>query len=292
MLYTRWTKYVVLSPALLVVAVTVAYPLASAFRTSFREWDLTQSLEPGASVGLDNYVQAFQDPVFLNGLWVTIVYTAMTVALSLVLALGMALVLSGPGKIKAAVKVLLILPYAVAPALKGFSFRFMLNDTYGVYDWLMDTFTPLPNSLVWLGETGWALFWISMSEVWGWAPLIALMFIGALGGISPEIHEAAQVDGASRWQILRGITIPMLRPVIVIAALLKAIFSVKMFDQVVTMTGGGPGRSTQTINYVIYQEGFNFLDMGYASAQAVVLVILMTIFAGWYVRAMMKEGTV
>lgn len=288
MLYSRWTKYIVLGPALLIVLATVAYPLGSALVNSFRDWQLAESLDPGPFIGFDNYIAAFQDPVFRNGVFVTVVYTIMTVAITLVLALGMALVLQGPGKIKGTVKVLLILPYAVAPALKGFSFRFMLNDTYGVYDWLMDTFTPLPDSIVWLGETGWALFWISMSETWGWAPLIALMFIGALGGISPEIHEAAQVDGATRWQILRGVTLPMLRPVIVIAALLKAIFSVKMFDQVVTMTGGGPGRSTQTINYVIYQEGFNFLDMGYASAQAILLVIMMTIFAGFYVRTLMK----
>lgn len=292
MLYPRWTKFAVLTPALLIVLVTVAYPLGSALSTSFRDWDLTRSSEPEEFVGLANFIEAFQDPIFLNGVMVTVVYTIMTVLITLVLALGMALVLQGPGRVKAVVKVLLILPYAVAPALKGFSFRFMLNDTYGVFDWIMDNLTPFPDGLVWLGETGWALFWISMSETWGWAPLIALMFIGALGGISPEIHEAARVDGASKWQTLRRVTLPLLKPVIVIAALLKAIFSVKMFDQVVTMTGGGPGRSTQTINYVVYQEGFTFLDMGYASAQAVLLVIGMTAVAAMYVRILMKSGEV
>lgn len=289
-MHTRSAKYVLLAPALLVVLATVAYPLGSAFVTSFRHWQLAQSLEPGAFVGLDNYLSAFSDSVFLNSVYVTAVYTLLSVTLSLVIALAIALVLHGPGKLKAVIKVMLILPYAVAPALKGFSFRFMLNDTYGIYDSFMDTIFPFWADVVWLGEPFWALFWMAMSEVWGWAPLIALMFLGALAGISPEIHEAARVDGASRWQMLRRVTLPMMYPVIVIAALLKAIFSVKMFDQVVTMTGGGPGRATQTINYVIYQEGFNFLDMGSASAQAVILVVGLTLFAALYVRILMRQG--
>lgn len=291
-MHARSAKYLLLGPALLIVLVTVAYPLSSALSTSFREWRLAQSLEPGAFVGLDNYASAFSDPVFLNSVVVTTTYTLLAVVLSLVLALAMALVLHGPGRIKAVVKVMLILPYAVAPALKGFSFRFMLNDTYGAYDKIVDTLLPFASDIVWLGDPFWALFWMAMSEVWGWAPLIALMFLGALSGISPEVHEAARVDGTSRWQMLRHVTLPMMRPVIVIAALLKAIFSVKMFDQVVTMTGGGPGRATQTINYVIYQEGFNFLDMGSASAQAVILVVALTVFAGLYVRVLMREGEV
>lgn len=291
-MYSRSTKYVVLTPALFIVLVTVAYPLASALMTSLRDWKLTESLEPGGFIGLANYVAAFRDSVFLNSIVVTVMFTVLSVTLSLILAMGMALVLQGPGLVKSTVKVLLILPYAVAPALKGFSWRFMLNDSYGVYDAFLNTLLPFTSGIVWLGETFWALFWLAMSEVWGWAPLIALMFIGALGGISPEVHEAARVDGANRWQMLRRVTLPMMRSVIVIAALLKAIFSVKMFDQVVTMTGGGPGRSTQTINYVIYQQGFSFLDMGYASAQAVLLVIGLTFFAGLYVRTLMKSGDI
>jgi multiple sugar transport system permease protein len=288
-MYKPRTKYLLLGPALLIVLATVAYPISSAFVTSFRRWRLGQSLEPEGFVGIDQYVRAFTDPIFLNSAYVTTIYTLLTVALSLVLALGMALVLHGPGKLKAVVKVTLILPYAVAPALKGFSWRFMLNDAYGVYDWLLTVLFPFTDGIVWLAEPFWALFWMAMSEVWGWAPLLALMFLGAMSGISPEVHEAAHVDGANRWQQLSRITLPMMLPVIVIAALLKAIFSVKMFDQVVTMTGGGPGRSTQTINYVIYQQGFTFLDMGYASAQAIILVVGLSIFAGVYVRLLMRE---
>ena len=94
-----------------------------------------------------------------------------------------------------------------------------------------------------------------MSETWGWAPLIALMFVGALGSIGTDIFNAAKIDGATNWEVFRHITLPLLKPVILIVTLLKTIFSLKMFDQVVTMTGGGPGKATQTINYYIYQIG-------------------------------------
>jgi multiple sugar transport system permease protein len=289
--YKRSTKYIVLAPALLIVALTVAYPLGTAFVTSLRRWRLSEAFEPQEFIGATNYLRALNDAVFWNSVWVTVLFTVLSVVLTLVLALAIALVLQGPGKLKMVVKITLILPYAVAPALKGFSWRFMLNQEYGVYDWLVKTVFPFMEGTVWLGSSFWALFSIAMSEVWGWAPLIALMFVGALGGISPEVHEAGRVDGANRWQTLWRITLPMMWPVIAIATLLKSIFSFKMFDQVVTMTGGGPGRSTQTMNHLIYQQGFSFLDMGYSSAMAVLLVVMLTAFAAIYVRVLMKEAT-
>ena len=127
-----------------------------------------------------------------------------------------------------------------------------------------------------------------MTEIWGWAPYIALVFIGALGALPRETINAARVDGASTFQVFWYITLPQLKPIIIMVALLKTIFSVKMFDQVVTLTGGGPGRSTETLNYYVYNHGFNFYDMGYASALAYVLVSTMFIFAFLYVRFLMK----
>ena len=118
---------------------------------------------------------------------------------------------------------------------------------------------------------------------------MALMFIGALGAISPEINEAANLDGAGRFRTFLNITLPLMGPVILIVTLLRVISSLKMFDQVVTLTGGGPGRSTQTLNYYIYQVGFRNLDMGYASALAVLLVLAMSFFAFVYVQVLLGK---
>ncbi|MBS1254200.1 MAG: Trehalose transport system permease protein SugA [Anaerolineales bacterium] len=286
----KYTKFVLLTPALLVVLVITAYPLINTFTLSLREWRLDRSPTPGDFVGLDNYVRAFGDRFFWNSVQVTITFTIISVVMSVVIGLAMALILQKPSKLNTLVKTTLIFPFAVSPALKGFSWRFMLNPSWGIYDTMMDAVFPFASDVVWLAHPFWAQFWLAVSEVWGWAPLIALMFIGALGSISPDIFESAKVEGANNYQLFRHVTLPLLRPVIVIITLLKTIFSLKMFDQVVTMTGGGPGRATQTLNYFVYLQGFRYIDMGYASALAYLLIVALTIFAIFYVRALSGEG--
>ena len=283
-------KFLLLAPSLLVVMAVTAYPLVNTFIISFREWRLDRSPRPADFVGLENYIRAFDDRFFWNSVYVTITFTVISVVLSVVIGLAMALVLQKPSRFNTIVKTTLIFPFAVAPALKGFSWRFMLNPSWGVYDTLLDTVFPFAADIVWLSNAFWAQFWLAISEVWGWAPLIALMFIGALGSISPSIFEAAKVEGANNFELFWNITLPLLKPVIIIITLLKTIFSLKMFDQVVTMTGGGPGRATQTLNFYVYLNGFRFIDMGYASALAYLLIIALTIFAIFYVRALYGRG--
>lgn len=280
---SKHTKFVLLTPALLVVLLTTTYPLLNALVTSFRDWRLNRSPLPRAWVGLENYARAFADDGFINSVVVTLIFTVLSVTLSLVLGMAIALLLNKPGWRYMALKSVLFFPFAISPALKGFSWRFMLNPEYGLYTSLIGALIPPLKDFVWLSTAADALFWIAISEVWGWAPLMALMFIGALGGISPEIHEAANLDGAGRVASFRFITLPLLAPVLLIVTLLRVISSLKMFDQVVTLTGGGPGRSTQTLNYYIYQVGFRNLDMGYASALAVILVLALSLFAFGYV---------
>lgn len=279
-----------LAPAMLVIAATSAYPLLFALNSSFRRWQLSKSPTPGKFIGLDNYLRAFDDRFFVNSIKVTAIFTLLSVGLTILVGLGMALILQKPGRLNMFIKTLLIFPFAVSPALKGYTFRFMLNPEYGILDALIDFIAPLSADLVWLANEFWALFWLSITETYGWAPLMALMFIGALNAIPTDIFESAKVEGTNNWQLFRHITLPLLSPVIVIATLLKTIFSLKMFDQVVTMTGGGPGRATQTLNYYVYQTAFVTLDMGYASALSYILIIFMSILAYFYVRALYGRG--
>lgn len=284
----QYTKWVMLAPTFLLLLGTTLYPFVYAFITSFRHWQLSRSPKPGPFIGFENYTRAFGDANFWNSVEVMVVFTIVSVVLSMVIGLGIALVLERATKLNTLMKSLLIFPFAMAPALKGFSWRFMLNPQFGIIDFLIDTFFPPLKDVVWLGDPYWALFWLAMTEVWGWAPYIALVFIGALGAISSEAIDAARVDGASTFQVFWYITLPLLRPIIIMVALLKTIFSVKMFDQVVTLTGGGPGRATETMNFFVYKTGFHFYDMGYASALAYILVTTMFIFAFVYVRFLMK----
>jgi multiple sugar transport system permease protein len=283
-------RIVLLAPAVIVILATTTYPIISAALASLRDWNLTYSPDPGAWIGLKNYSNALQDASFINSIEVTLEFTFISVALSMVLALAMALVLYKPGRANVLTRSVLILPFAVSAALKGYSWRFMLDPGYGVYSKIIGFFIPPAQGYLWFTQKSWSLVFLAMSEVWGWAPLMALMFIGGLSAISPEIFEAARVDGASAWTIFTHIMLPLLRPILFVAMLLKIIFSLKVFDQIVTMTGGGPGDSTQTLNYYVYQTAFRDLDMGYASALAIILVIVLSLFSFVYVRVVLGKA--
>lgn len=321
----KWMVWLLLSPGLLVVALTTTYPLLAALYFSFHNYRLTKPVDWAIQFGgdafvtfnasaltLDNYLQAFSDDRFINSVTVTFWFTIISVAMSVILGLGIAILLQKGTFWHRFAKTMLILPFAISPALKGYSWRFMLNENFGIFDKIIDDifiaplnvviglwnilpFGDIPlisTNLVWLGDALGSLIMLAFSETWGWAPLIALMFIGALTSIDSHIFESARIDGANNWQIFTQVTLPMLRPVILIIVMLKTIFSLKMFDQVVTMTGGGPIRATQTINFYIHQVGFvRGLDIGYASALAYILVVVLTILAAGYVVYLLKPGS-
>jgi multiple sugar transport system permease protein len=277
-------KYQFLIPALVVIAITSTYPILYAFWLGFQRWMVWESPKPTGFIGFENFTRAFADPAFHEVAKTTFVYTVTSVSLSVGIGLAIALLLQKPSKMNTLLKMLLIFPFAISPALKGFTFKFMLHPSFGILDRAINFIFPFTDGIVWLNSTGWAIFWLSMSEVWGWAPLIALMFLGALGSISPSIFEAAKLDGTNNFQLFYRITLPLLKPVILVVVLLRIIFSLKMFDQVVTMTGGGPGTSTQVFNFFIYKTGFTFTDMGYDGALAAILVIFMAVVASLYIR--------
>jgi len=281
--------YAHLTPALIAIALTTIYPLGVALSNSFRHWRVNETRTPQEFVGFQQYAKAFADTNFYNAVWVTLIFTVISVVLSVGLGLAMALVLNRVNWLSGLTKALLILPFAVAPALKGYSWRFMFSPDYGVYDKMLKTLLPFTDSINWLGEPFWALMVIVLSEVWGWAPLIALMFLGGLGSISPEIRDAARVDGTNAWQEFWKISFPLLRPLILIVVFLKAVFSVKIFDQVVTITSGGPGRATESLNFFVYSQGFTFLDIGYASAVSWILVVILGALAAGYLWLMGRQ---
>ncbi|GAA3967552.1 sugar ABC transporter permease [Actinomadura viridis] len=281
--------YLHLAPALAAVVLTTVYPLVAALVNSFRHWRLNESRTPGAFVGFDQYARALRDDTFLNSVVVTTRFTVISVVLSVGLGLAIALLLNRRGRLTGLTKALLILPFAVAPALKGFSWRFMLNPDHGVYDKMLGTVLPFTSDVDWLGDEFWAQIVLVLTEVWGWAPLIALMLLGGLASVPPEVHEAARVDGCGAWDRFRHITFPLLRPLLLIVVFLKAVFSIKLFDQVVTITGGGPGRATETLNFYAYAQGFTFLDIGYASAVSWILVLALGVLAAFYLIAMNRQ---
>lgn len=278
-----------LAPAFLVVAFTTIYPMASSFWTSFHVLNLAKSLELGRFVGLQNYSDAFtDDPEFWTIMRVTFSFVVIDVALTILAALGLAMLLLRAGFGQTIVRTLIILPFAMSPALIGISWRFMLNPDYGAFARTTGAIFPFMQNVDYLASPFLAMAALISADVWHWAPYFTFMLMGGLASIPPETQEAARIDGASDSRVFFDVTLPQLAPVLIVAAILKSVFALKVFDSIVTMTSGGPGRSTTTLAYFAYHIGFRDYDFGYAAAVAYVLTVILFILSLFYTRFAFK----
>jgi multiple sugar transport system permease protein len=279
-------------PAAVLVVGTTLWPLVSALTTSFRDWRLKRSPVPERFVGIDNYALAVEEPEFWNALKVSAVFVGLDVILTVLLALGVALLVRRAGALESLVKAVLILPFAMSPALIGVSFRFMFNGEYGLFTHVLATLFPFLAGRVWLADPTLSMLALVFSDVWHWFPYMTLVILGGLAAIPKETEEAARIDGASEAQVLRLVILPQLAGVLAIVAILKTIFALKMFDQVVTLTGAGPGINTQTLAHYVFTVGFVHYDMGLASALAWLLTALLIAIGAFYIRRVLpaKEG--
>jgi multiple sugar transport system permease protein len=289
----RFTKYGMVAPGLLIVLATALYPLVTTFYLSFRNWNLGRANESRAlwspsdgwsHIGylFDNYTRALTDPAMWNSAMITAKFTILSVVLTVGLALAVAVLLFRGGAVRAVLRSMLVLPFAMSPALIGALWRFMANADFGLAGAINRALHLRSVDL--LGSPSGAFWLVLSSDVWHWTPYFALIFIGALASVPKESQEAAQIDGASAVQVFFSITLPQLTPVLAVAMVLKGIFALKIFDQVVMITNGGPGQATQTLTHFIYFQGFKYLNMGYASALGWLLVIPMMFLTVLYVR--------
>lgn len=278
-------KYVLVAPAVVVVMATAIWPLVESFRLSLYAGRLSRPDFPQGFIGVENYTWAFlEEPAFWNSVWVTLWFTVVTVVLTTLLALSFALLLAPGGRFRSGVQALLILPFAMSPALIGVSFRFMFNPEFGLFDALFGALMPGVAAVSWLSDPTLAFWVVVIADVWGWIPFLTLVLIGGLASIPRESIEAAQVDGASGWRVLKDVTLPQLAPVLAVVVILKAIFSLKTFDLVFMLTNGGPGTATQTLSHYVYFNGFKYSNLGYSSAVAWLMVIPMIFLTYAYAR--------
>ena len=281
----RHLKYILVLPAAAVVLVTAVYPLLQSLWLSLHYWKLSRSHVPGGFVGGDNYLRAFsEEPAFWNAVGISAVYTLATVALSVLGALGIALLLAPAGKLRMLSRALLVLPFAMSPALVGVSFRFMFNPEFGLFDAFFGILLPPLADISWLAQPLLALTVCVLADVWGWIPFLSMVLLGGLASLPRDTVEAAKVDGASGWRVLRDITLPQLAPALMVAIILKTVFSLKAFDQIYMLTNGGPGTATQTLAHYVYFQGFKYYDMGYASAVAWLMALPMLLLTYAYSR--------
>lgn len=285
--------WLLLAPALVFVGAMAIFPLGYSLVLSFRDWKLARSPLAGDFVGLSNYINLLtDDPDFLEAIRVTTFFVTTDVLVTVLVSLAGALLLHSAGRLNSLARTLLILPFVMSPALIGISFRFFLNAEYGVVAHVIGLLVPPLKDTVWLADASLSMVAIIASDVWHWAPYMTLVMLGGLASIPAESLEAARIDGANSWRIFRDITLPQLLPVIGVVTILKTVFALKAFDTIFTLTNGGPGNSTKTLAFFVYEQGFHYYDMGYAAASAYVLTAVLMVMAGFYLRLIFAKDRV
>ena len=283
-------KYLLVLPAVLVVAATAIWPLLYSLILAFRDWHLARSPRPGPVVGIQNFTRALTDSDVLASILHTVVFVALTVTFTTLLALGIALLLARGGLLRRIVQAILILPFAMSPALVGVSWRFLFNPEFGLFSALARTLIPALQGVDWLASPTLAFATLVLADVWSWTPFMTLILIGGLASIPQDTVEAARVDGAPAWRVVRDIIVPQLGPVLAVVVILKTIFALKAFDVIFMLTQGGPGQSTQTLVYQAYLNGFKYFNMGYAAAISWLMVIPMVGLLMLYTRFVFRRA--
>jgi multiple sugar transport system permease protein len=273
--FDRHQRWLFPAPAVIFIVLMMIFPLAYTLWNSFSGWSLTAG-RPNTFIGPQNYFDLMRDGRFLNAVWNTFYFTTLAMALEMTLGVAMALLIDAkeyPGK--RIVTSILLLPMMATPVAVAMVWLLMFEPTAGVINFVLGQL-GLPKQL-WIAGSATVIPSLVLVDVWEWTPLITLIVLAGLAGLPSEPFEAARVDGASYWQTLWRVTLPMLLPTISVAGLLRFIDCIKTFDIIYGMTGGGPGFSSETLNIYTYNQAFYYFNFGYASS---LLVIFFTIVAG------------
>jgi multiple sugar transport system permease protein len=276
-----------LTPAFALLALIVVYPIGKLIWNSFFDLRLSGG-GAAAFVGWQNYADVLRDKEFWNAAVNTLLITAITVPGALVVGLGLAMLANLPFERRWPVRLALLLPWALPLAFAGLIFAWFFHTEYGVVNDLMRRLGAAEPRM-WLLAPAYAFAAICIAIVWKTSSFMALILLAGLQMIPRSLYEAAEVDGASKWQQFWQITIPMLMPSIVVALIFRTITALQTFDIPYTMTKGGPGNATETLAMLIHKTTIDYLDVGYGSTLAVFMFAISLVVTAIYLRRIGKE---
>ena len=282
----RALPYLLLAPALLLIVAVVVYPLFYGLRESFLGYRYGHSI---GSVGLQNYKDLYGDPYFRDALWVTLKFVLIAVTIETVLGLGLALLAARELPLIRFARLVLILPMIITPIVVGIVFRLIYASDTGLLTILNQKLFGGGPVLI-LDKPLTAFLGLVFLDVWEWTPLMFLILLAGIQSLPVEPFEAARVDGAGTWRTFLDHTLPMLRPVLAVAIVLRTIDAFTTFDQIFVLTRGGPGTSTQLISIYGYDTAFKFSQFGYGAAMLITVAVLVLLFAALAVKLIRREA--
>lgn len=286
----RLFAYATLSPTLVVVGLLMAYPFYIAIDLSIRGGRI-QTLDGLGAMPLTfaNYFEVLTDPGLLGDLWRSIVYTLGVLAPAFFIGLGLALLLNRSFPGRRIIRPLVLLPWAIPGVAVSAAFVWMLDASYGVVNAILRNVGIISENIAWLADPDSAMIAVIIPTVWKYYPFFTLVLLAALQSIPDELYEAAQLDGASAHRQFSYVTWPAVRTASALAIIITAIGIFREFDFIYPLTGGGPNNATQTLAIRIYNEAFQFFELGIAAALGVITMVIATAVLAFFMRALRNQ---
>ena len=272
----RTLAYLLIAPTVTVLLALSIYPLVYSIKISFQTGSGNATLE--------NFTRLLSDQFFLSALLHTFVYAAIALTIEFLLGLGLALLLNEKMRGRTAFRALFLLPMMLPPVVVGVVWRLMLNSNFGALNGTLKGFGVNTETLTWTASPKLAMASVIMADVWQWTPFMFLILLAGLQAIPQEPYEAALIDGSNAWRTFRHVTLPLLKPAILIALLLRTMDLLRVFDHIFILTEGGPGFATETLSLYIYRTAFRFSNFGYAAAMSFVLLLITNLISAGYIR--------
>lgn len=288
----RTLGWLLLAPAFALLALIVVYPIGKLLWNSFFDLRLSGGGGGAKFIGWENYALVLEDKAFWNATKNTVLITLITVPGALVVGLGLAMLANLPFRRQWPVRLALLLPWALPLSFAGLIFAWFFHTEYGVVNDVLRRFglSGARDPTMWLLRPNWAFAAICLTIIWKTSSFMALILLAGLQMVPRSLYEAAEVDGASKWQQFWQITIPMLMPSIIVALIFRTITALQTFDIPYTMTKGGPGETTETLAMLIHKTTIEYLDVGYGSTLAVFMFILSLGVTAVYLRRIGKNA--
>lgn len=286
----RRTGIILIVPCVVVILAITIFPLLYSLRLSFFRWDVQVPGQP--FVGLGNYIQVFQDLRFWASIRNTLIVVVAAVGLEFLVGLILALILVGDLPGKRIMVPILLLPVMVVPIVVGYTWRLMWDAQYGPINQVLGLLLGRDIQFTWLGQTATAFLAVIVTDIWQWAPFMFLVLLAGLSSLPGELFEASSLDGATAFQQLRYLTLPLLRPVMIVALLIRSLDALKLFDIIYALTGGAPGTSTEPFSLYLYRLGFQYFRMGYTAAASYLILVFVSVVITLFIMRMRAEETI
>jgi len=279
---SKYSLYWLMAPLFIYLAAFYLYPLIYSIYIGFFEWNMGDPTK--TFVGFSHYVNAFRDSQFVGSFLNTGVFVVAAVGIEMLLGLSLALLLNRENWRMRIMRTVVLLPTLLTPLVVALTWKALLNPDFGALTYYIRAVGIDIGRGIFV-ERGLAMAGIVLIDVWQWTSLITIILLAGLKGMPIEPYEAAYVDGASRWQAFRFITLPLLRPTLLVALVVRTLDALKIFDSVFAITGGGPGTATTTMNFHIFKVGIQHLRVGYASALSNIFLIISIIIGLFIIRS-------